>query len=547
MLLVHPLRAALAAGPSVPSAGAILQQIQAGQAAGAASAAPSLTVQEKPVATVPPSIAFRVTTIKITGNTRFSTDELHALVQDAEGQDLTLAALSAVVARITEHYQRQGFPLARAIVPGQTLVDGVLQVQVIEARYDAVTLVNQSPLNDALLRSALSGIQSGHVIQQAPLDHALLSLSDIPGVLVQATMKPGSRPGATDLVVRTAASAQLSGSTVVDNYGNGYVGRTRVGQTLRLMDPFNQQMGATLDLSGLSSGHGLNYGRVAYETVCSGAVSRVGGSYSALQYVLGGPLAASGARGDAQLAQVWARHSILRSYTANLYAQIQYDNTLLRDHAGIDIGSDRRIDKINASLSGDVRDGLGLGAVNHWNLSLSNGAVTFDSAAAQLSNAGQTEGGFSKLGAHFSRLQKLSSTGSLYAALTLQWASRNLDPSEKMAIGGASTVRSADASALSGDTGALLNLEYRHNLGAAWGGNWQLSAFMDSASVQLNKTALGASENLAQVGGAGVGLAWSGMYPFYVKAQLSRSMGAPASLVGVSDSVRGWVEITHTF
>jgi hemolysin activation/secretion protein len=57
----------------------------------------------------------------------------------AEGQNLLMAALSEVVARITAHDRRQGFPLARAIVPGQTLVDSVLQVQVIEARYAAAT------------------------------------------------------------------------------------------------------------------------------------------------------------------------------------------------------------------------------------------------------------------------------------------------------------------------------------------------------------------------------------------------------------------------
>ncbi len=549
LLIACALRTAQAAGPSVPNAGSMLQQMQPNLPAGAAPSDAHLTVPEKTDTPVPSSIAFRVTTIEITGNTHIATDQLHALVQDAEGQDLTLATLTEVVARITAHYQRQGFPLARAVVPSQTMVAGVLRVQVIEARYDAIVLDNQTPLNDALLRSALRPLQSGQVIQQAPLDQVLLLLSDIPGVVVNATMKPGSQLGATDLeVTTTAIRSGVSGNSVIDNYGNDYVGRPRVSQSLRVINPFNRQWGAALDINGLSAGSGLNYGRVAYEKVLIGAVTRVGGAYSALLYTLGGPLAASGSHGDAKVAQVWARRSLLRGYTANLSTQLQYDNTQLRDHSGVDIDNNRQTNKITASLSGDVQDRLWLEAVNYWNVSATNGFLSFDNAAAQLANASRTEGRFSKVNGSFSRLQKLNPADSLYAALTLQWASRNLDPSEKMALGGASSVRAADASALSGDMGAMLNLEYRRSLGAAWGGFLQLTGFMDRATVRLNQTALGTHENRAQISGAGVGLSWSGPQHFFVKAQLAKLLSTPsASLAGVTSSTRAWLEITHAF
>jgi hemolysin activation/secretion protein len=207
------------------------------------------------------------------------------LVQDVEGQEETLASITKAVDRITVLYQSQGFPLARAVVPSQTMVAGVLLVQVIEAHYDAVVLNNQTQLSDVFLHSVLEPLTSGQVIEQAPLDQALLLLSDIPGVVVNATLKPGVRLGATDLeITTTTPSKGLSGNSVIDNYGNAYVGRTRVGQSLRMKNFLNQQTGTVLDINGLTSGGGLNYGRVAYETVLSGAVMRVGGAYSALQY-----------------------------------------------------------------------------------------------------------------------------------------------------------------------------------------------------------------------------------------------------------------------
>ena len=549
LMFACALRIAQAAGPIVPNAGSMLQQMQPALTSGAAASDAHLTVPEKTDTPVPSSIAFRVTTIEITGNTHIATDQLHALVQDAEGQDLTLATLTEVVARITAHYQRQGFPLARAVVPSQTMVAGVLRVQVIEARYDAIVLDNQTPLNDALLRSALRPLQSGQVIQQALLDQVLLLLSDIPGVVVNATMKPGSQLGATDLeVTTTALRSGVSGNSVIDNYGNAYVGRPRVSQSLRVINPFNRQSGALLDLNGLSSGSGLNYGRAAYETMLEGAVTRIGGAYSGLKYTLGGTVAASNSHGDAQVGQLWVRHSLLRGYMANVSAQLQYDKVQLRDHSGVDIDNNRHVDKITAALNGDVQDGLWHGATNNWNLSLTNGVLCFDNATAQLANAGHSEGRFSKVNATFSRLQKLNSADSLYAALTLQWARHNLDPSEKMAVGGSNSLRAADSSALSGDMGALLILEYRHSLGAAWGGFLQLTGFMDSATVRLNKTALGTHDNRAQMSGTGVGFSWSGPQQFFVKAQLAKVLGTPsASLAGVTDSVRGWLEIGRAF
>jgi len=542
-------RAAGPVVPNAPNAGAMLQQVQPGLPASAASSAVRLTLPEPPDSLVPRGIAFRVTSIQISGNTSIATDQLHQLVEDSEGQDLTLAAVSELAARITEHYQRQGFPLARAIVPGQAMLGGVLQVHVIEARYGDVLLVNQAPLRDALLRNTLSQVQSGQLIQQAPIDRALLSLSDIPGVLVTATMKPGSRLGEVDLEVKAAASsAGMSGSSGIDNYGNSYAGRTRASQSLRFTDPFIQQNGAALDINALSSGRGMNYGRVAYEGLLGDAFTHVGGAYSALQYALGGQLAASDSRGAAQVGQVWARRTLLRGTRTNLYSQFQFDNTRLRDHSGLDIDNNRHTGKVTASLSGDTPDLLWFGAVNNWNLSLAHGVVGFDDAAALLADGGQAAGRFTKLSGNFSRLQTLSPASSLFAALMLQWANRNLDPSEKMAIGGASSLRAADASAMSGDLGALLNLEYRQRLGAAWAGQWQLTAFVDSAIVQLNQTGRGPNDNLAQVSGAGIGLTWSGPGQIFVKAQLARLLGsASASMAGVTGPVRGWLEIACGF
>ena len=48
------------------------------------------------------------------------------------------------------------------------------------------------------------------------MDHALLLLSDVPGVVVLATLKPGDAVGSSDLLVNTTPGPTRSGNLVLD-------------------------------------------------------------------------------------------------------------------------------------------------------------------------------------------------------------------------------------------------------------------------------------------------------------------------------------------
>src|SRR5450759_2666562 len=166
--------AAQAAGPVVPDAGSILQQVQPVTPPTPSSTGTGLTIEREGGAKLPPSAPFEVKAIRISGNTLFDTPTLHALVADAEGKNLTLSQLDELAARITDYYHSHGYPLARAIIPAQAIRDGVVNLEIIEARYGKISLDNRSRVNDPLLQDTLSPLQSGQAIGQTELDHALL-------------------------------------------------------------------------------------------------------------------------------------------------------------------------------------------------------------------------------------------------------------------------------------------------------------------------------------------------------------------------------------
>lgn len=549
MLLSYPSFAAFAADPATPpGAGSILQQIQPVKPAVPSSKGTGLTIEREGGVQLPPSAAFNVTSIRLSGNTAFDTATLHALVADAEGKNLTLAQLGEVVSRITDYYHNHGYPLARAIIPAQSIQNGVVNVQVIEARYGQVKLDNRSRVNDALLQQTLSPLQAGQAVTQAGLDNTLLLVSDIPGVAVTAILKPGEAVGTSDLQVQADPTAQVVANVTMDNFGNRYTGRVRLGAAVNIFDPLRH--GDVLSIGALTSGRDMNYGSIAYETLLNGLGTRVGGSYSALHYILGDALEALDARGTAQVASLWVKHPFVRTRDANLYGQLQYDHKQLNDRIGAsNIKTDRHLDNWSASLNGDWRNAALAGGIGIWNIGITAGRVGFDDRAAELSDsvAAKTKGGFTKWNGNLAQLQNLTRNDSLYFALSGQWTNGNLDPAEKMVAGGPYTVRAYDIGVLSGDAGIFGSVELRHDLGQFGSGRWQVLAFVDSEHVTINKSQWLPGENSATLSGAGVGMNWSGPDQWHAKLYVAAPLGSTPQLIGSNKSVRAWAEIGKAF
>jgi hemolysin activation/secretion protein len=551
LLAAAPLFAAQAADPMPVDIGTILQQVQPSQ-----QAVPSPRGERPPLSnegnvpppTARPAVTVDVKSINIIGNTLFETATLHALVADAEGKSLTLDQLDEMAGRISQYYHSRGQTFARAVVPAQVIQSGVVRFLVIEARYGKVGVNNQTRVNDLLLQATVAPLKNGQPVDQALLDKSLLLLSDIPSVVVQATLRPGDGMGTSDLSIDTTPGPAVSGSLVVDDYGNSYTGRARLGGTVYVNNPLKH--GDVLSLSGLNSGKGLNYGRVGYESLLNGQGTRAGAAYSLLDYKVGGSLEILGAHGSAETGSLWGKHPLVRSQTVNLYGQVQYDTVQLRERVDVaGIKTDRHLDSWTSSLTGDWRDTLLSGGINTWSLGWTRGRVVFDAAEAQLDDAAsaRTQGWFSKANLGFSRLQRLGQNSTLHFSWAGQWANTNLDSSQKMSVGGPYSVRAYDVGALSGDTGYRTSVELRYDLGQVVGGKLQAVAFWDGAYLKVNQRPWVAGANSATLSGAGVGLDWTGLNQWRARAYLASPLGPTPELVRTTDSTRMWTEVAYRF
>lgn len=546
-VLLTASHAALAQQPV--DAGAQIQQIPpAPVPPRPAVAIPTLAPPAVATEAAPAGPTTRVTSLRLTGQTLFSEVELIAASGFVPNSDLDLGQLRALAAKIAAYYNERGYFLAQAYLPAQDITDGGVAIAVIEGRYGKIELRNSSRLSDRVARGILSGIDSGDIAETRSLERRLLLLSDIPGIAVSSTLSPGAEPGTSDLRVDIANGDPISGSVEADNGGNRYTGAYRFGSTVYVNNPTGN--GDQISLRGLVSTSGLSYGRAAYQAPVGKAT--VGVAYSHIDYDLGREFKSLDADGSADIVGVFGSYPLIRSRDANLYALVGADAKWFEDRFGAaGLVSRRHAKVLTFGLAGDNRDDIGGGGWNAYSVGASLGDLDIrtpaDFALDQLT--ARSHGNFGKLQASVARLQTVSERWSLYGAVRGQLASKNLDSSEKMELGGAYAVRAYPEGEAYGDEGYLATLEARYLFPAftPLPGQLQAIAFVDAGAVRYAKNPWFTGSNSAHRSGYGAGLIWAAPNDFIVKATYARKLGSQDATSAPDRDGRFWFQVAKLF
>ena len=477
------------------------------------------------------------------GNSAITSETLLTLLDDLQGRTVALGELQAGANRITRAYRERGYPLARAYIPAQEIDDGMVRIAVVEGRYGEIVLNNTSRVSDAAL-TPIAALKAGDAVRSAELERSLLLLSDMPGVEVKSTLKPGASIGATDLLVDVQSGPLLSGSVDADNYGSRFTGEYRLAGTLNVNSPLG--LGDRLSLRAMGSDEAQQYGRIAYQLPIGPWATQVGVSYSDMDYELAEDFDDLKAYGNARITSLYTSQPLVRSRDFSLYVQVQYDDKRLKDNIDLyDTKSDKRSRVLIATLSGDGRDNLLGGGVNSFALAWSQGSLNIDGEENQRNDdlTAGTQGRFHKFNPSLVRLQRLTDRVSLYSQLQGQWADGNLDSSEKISLGGVYGVRAYPQGEASGDQGWLANLELRYAPTDAW----QLSTFLDHGAVRVNKNVWSDGENHRSLSAAGVGARWATRGGWQISTVAAWALGNADAQSDVDRSPRVWGQVVRFF
>lgn len=159
----------------------------------------------------------------------------------------------------------------------------------------------------------------------------------------------------------------------------------------------------------------------------------------------------------------------------------------------------------------------------------------------------QTDGSYSKLTYNAVGQYRLSGPWTLFGAISGQFASKNLDASEKISIGGAEGVRAYPQGEGIGDEGLLATTELRYLLDPGKWGQVELGGFVDYGTVKINRHAYLPGPERRNLSAIGMSMLWSLPENWQVKASVARKLGSEVAQSDSDSTVRAWLQAMKGF
>lgn len=496
----------------------------------------------------------KVNGIHITGQTIYPEDKLQDLVKGAIGKEATLSELEAIAGQIAQYFNERGYIVADAYLPSQKIEGGIVNIAVVPGRYGSLEIRNHSKFSAKVANQMLSNIKSGDYVKKDTLERTLMLLSDIGGISIKATLVPGKTTGTTSLIVEINDTNTLTSEYSMDNNGNRYAGQYRGNLNLH----FNNLscLGDVVSIGGNIGGntdgstHNIN---INYLLPVGKQGAKLGVGYSRLHYNIGREFASLKFNGAAENANIFGIYPLVRSRDHNLYVQLDYEHRKLEDNMYGLAFTNKHANVWTLGLHGDSRDNLHGGGINSFALNVSTGNLAFDggkdengnSAETHDSGTARTAGTYTKASLNYNRLQYLNNRLNFNLSFTGQLASKNLDSSEKLFLGGANGVRAYPQGEASGDQGYLVTGELRWNIPTP---AYQLVAFIDNGRVTINKDPWpAAGVNSRSLTGAGLGVIISTRKDYSIRMDYAWKISSSAATADTDKNGRWWLKGTRYF
>lgn len=456
------------------------------------------------------------------GNTVLSDGDLRNVLRADLGKPMRLAELNALGRKIREAYQEQGY-LARVILPEQDIANGILRIVVQESRLGKVELsgIETTRVRGKLVEGTVtSGQEEGALLRLDQLQRAASIAANIPGLKTRVILRGGETVGTTDIVIPVEPVNLLSGSFSLDNHGADSSGEVRGLLSLNLASPAG--IGDRLSILGLFS-EGNRYAGFDYTLPFGYKGVRIGANASVLDYDLVGNFSDLDGLGDAVVVGTSLTIPAIREADTSLLfsARLQH-RSYYNELRGIET-SDKTVTALTLGASFAKTDDYYMGGRTFFNGRLIAGDLDLSgNAINELQDAldGETAGSYQKFEFTLGRLQRIASKTMFMVSLNGQLASKNLDSSETISLGGPNGVRAYPVLETTGDDGWSGTFELMQQLTEAL----ELRAFYDAGSVTRRSTRRQGSDD-AFIHGAGLGAALSLPEAFSANFSISHRIG----------------------
>ena len=222
----------------------------AGPVAPVLSASPSLPPSREPPLSMRERVMVRQ--FELTGNAVFSAEELATVTAPYTHRALTAEELQEVRRQLTLYYVERGYLNSGAIIPDQSVEEGVVRIRIVEGRLSEVEVIGNTHLRAAYFQDRLRP-QADAPLNVQELQDRLQLLQQNPLIeQLQAELAPGVRPGEGVLQLGVRESRPYEIGFAVANNNPPSVGATRA-----YLYGLDRNLTGVGDSLGLSYGHSL--------------------------------------------------------------------------------------------------------------------------------------------------------------------------------------------------------------------------------------------------------------------------------------------------
>ncbi len=445
----------------------------------------------------------------------------------------TLERLREVTQAITRYYRQAGFLLARAYIPEQTVENGIVRIQVLEGRLEAIQSEGYGVYKPAQLQQLFTDL-IGRPVHVAQIETRLLYLNDFPGLSTFSVFRPGNQPGTAVLMLSAERERRYHAGLSLDNHGSSFTGKYRALFNFALNNP--TWRADRLELTLLQSLLPLNstYGALNYRLPFGQPGQYFGVGYSKNTFQVGDYLAELEIAGNSFIGNAYFNKALLRTPGRNSDITLdlsrksarnrQADQSIGRDEltvitlSGNYSAQDRR-------FAGDhgIRLAISRGIAGLLGAMDSNGNGRSSRIGADGERAG---GNFTKFSLQAHRRQSLDTyvnlkNQALLLKAKLQYSRDLLTSLEQILLGGPNGVRGYPISQAQMDSGYVISIEWLAQTAnmpsSSWLARVQLSGFVDHARGWRNQPL---ANELRRASLLGAGLALSATLQRHFDARL---------------------------
>ena len=522
---------------------------------------------------------------------------LETIKQKQTDQGFSIGQLQEVADEVTRYYRAKGLILSTAVIPVQTVTNGIVDIQIFIGRLGRVIAESNEDYSEDVLRRPFINLV-GQPITQQNIEAALLTLTDYPGLSVFGVFQPGLKVGEADIVLKVQEEKWYDVAYRADNHGLQETGRNRFRTVVDWNNPTGFADRITASYQQTYNPKLNDYWALDYELFLGRGFTLGLGTFKN-RFRIGGEFAINQISAETRNNSLYLDKDWIRSRQQNFSSRLSLTQKKSTTRtAGTQTNQDRLSvlaldlnydsvdtfhplrpllqkimpDKFKESIPDNFGGGLNFATLTYTRgfndvfgaLGSNGDQLGFNASGSRASRRGGSgllaEGQFDKVNFNYQRLQLMTRNTSFLFRSEFQWSNDLLVPLEQYSVGGPENVRGyPDAQGLF-DRAWFFSFEYIWNApffatkpafnNRTWGELLQFSVFYDFATAQQNDpldtaTDRNTSGSWVTFKSVGAGLRFN--LPGMVDSRLMYATELGAEIPGDGRFGRFWGDFTYSF